>query len=160
MLAVAQGYPPLASCKRDLRAALEPRAEDADPGKLRRKGKGKGKGKGKQRRLAKRTAPGSAQLRRRRKVEEAQTPLEAALPPLEGRPQSASFGPLYVTTAKAQSYIQHKVDGAKRLLVSISAKASDRHQELIRQVAAFAAESGLTKEDVVAHRDSLVGRGL
>lgn len=73
---------------------------------------------------------------------------------------SKSFGKLILTLASAQSYIQYIRDDKKTLLVSVSQGQSASHGKVVQELAQFALQAGLTKEQVVQHRDSLIASPL
>jgi hypothetical protein len=69
---------------------------------------------------------------------------------------SKSFGRLNITNAKAQSYIQYKKDGKKTLLVAVSCKQSEHHEDICAEIALWVCnQDSLTKDQVVAFRNSL-----
>jgi len=73
---------------------------------------------------------------------------------------SKSFGKLILTLASAQSYIQYIRDDKKTLLVSVSQGQSACHGKVVQELAQFALQAGLTKEQVVQRRDSLLASPL
>ena len=69
---------------------------------------------------------------------------------------SKSFGRLNITNAKAQSYIQYNKDGKKTLLVAVSCKQSEHHEDICAEIAVWVCkQDSVTKEQVVAFRNSL-----
>ena len=69
---------------------------------------------------------------------------------------SKSFGRLNITNGKAQSYIQHNKDGKKTLLVAVSCKQSEHHEDICAEIALWVCnQDSLTKDQVVAFRNSL-----
>lgn len=73
------------------------------------------------------------------------------------RPHSNVFGELFVTKATRQSYIQYKnSEGKKCLLVSITATMDSDHKRLIERCVDYATLNGITKDQLVQFRDSIL----
>ena len=69
---------------------------------------------------------------------------------------SKSFGRLNITNGKAQSYIQYNNNGKKTLLVAVSCKQSEHHEDICAEIAVWVCnQHSVTKEEVVAFRNSL-----
>ena len=72
--------------------------------------------------------------------------------------ECAAFGRLYTTYATKQSYICVNKDGKKVLLVSVGQTMSANHSNVLKKLVEWLQGSpvGLTKEEVIAKRNSLV----
>ena len=74
-------------------------------------------------------------------------------PAVAGRNNAIKLGPISVTCAADQAYLQHKIDGKKRLVAACTeSKASTltiSHSEVIKKLLPFAELEGATKESVL-----------
>jgi hypothetical protein len=71
------------------------------------------------------------------------------------KPESKSFGTLYLTLATAQSYIQifDSDSQKKKLLISVTQGMSEKHQEVIQNLALWICSvDNVTREDVINQR--------
>ena len=92
-------------------------------------------------------------------VQGATSSATASAPDPAGRRNNAiKLGPISVTCAADQAYLQHKIDGKKRLVAACTkSKASTltiSHSEVIKKkLLPFAELEGATKESVLRQRD-------
>ena len=78
-------------------------------------------------------------------------------PAVAGRNNAIKLGPISVTCAADQAYLQHKIDGKKRLVATCAKRKASTltisHSEVIKKLLPFAELEGATKESVLRQRD-------